>query len=77
MKLSIMKKFPVWVYEEIDPEYSSIPGFRELVKEQGSFNKARANHVLCYHLIESSAEQLLGCTDGHKVNHFVCLLISF
>jgi hypothetical protein len=67
----MLDKFRLWMYEheQIDPKYSSRPGFCDTVKKQGAFNKDWAKPVMCYHLIENSKEQLLGCNVAYKVVH--------
>jgi hypothetical protein len=69
MKISLLNKYPIWVYEDVDKMYSDRTGFRELVvREQGAFNKQRAKHVRCYHLIQSSDNQVVGRINAHIVS---------
>jgi hypothetical protein len=78
MKISTVEKFSIWVYEELDNQYSSQPVFSNHVKEQGAFIKEREAPVLCYHLVESSTKQLFGCKNAHMViDSMICYFFMY
>jgi hypothetical protein len=45
VRTSILNQSSPWGYEEVDTKYSSHPGFRDLVKDQCSFNKDHAKQI--------------------------------
>jgi hypothetical protein len=69
--------FPIWVYEEVDKHYLSIPGFSNRVTAQRSFSKERNAQIICWNLIKSSPKQLLGCKNAHQVIHQLIVLLLF
>jgi hypothetical protein len=65
--------FSFFLYEELDDEYSMLPGLANLVKKQGNLSKIRDKYVTVYHLVAPSSRQLLCCRDAHKVCIIDCL----